>query len=671
MAGVALKVAADKGRAIFALAGLVLGAVFVTVPVQFGTSARGTGPELIFLALFALAAGLWLSFVTPGPSGALAVINPAVCFTFALMLSWGLPAAIGAHLASTAVLTWRWRLTVARGLLLIVQFAAAFAAASAVLRADGTRGPRGREWTSIHNAAIVGASAVAWLLVYMLLALAFASLGARLSRDAVRGLIGNGLLFNAALLVLSPVVAVTSEVSVALAALLLVPLYATQRMARLSVERERADRVDPLTLLANRTALRESFERSVGTGRTRSDPGVLVLLLLNLDRFKYINDSLGYEVGDQLLVSVASRLATVHTSGQTVARLGADEFAIVAWFPDVAAADALAARTVEAVREPLRLSGLLVEVTASVGVASHDDEGDDFVAVLRHADAAMYDAKRRGNAVAVYQGHAEDRSVEGLRLLADFREALSATDGNEIAMHYQPQMSLATGVIDGFEALLRWTHPVHGPIDAMRILSLAEQTNVMRLLTGHVIDTVTAQVAAWRADGLAPRVAVNISARDLYSETIVAQLGERLTYHRLPAHQFQVEITESALTTDPVRARATLTQLAELGIDISLDDFGTGFSSLQQVRGTPLTEIKVDQSFVKGMTSNRDDAAIVAATINLAHSLGLRAVAEGVEDEPTLARLTELGCELGQGWLISHPVPADRVPALIAKGSMR
>jgi EAL domain-containing protein (putative c-di-GMP-specific phosphodiesterase class I) len=193
----------------------------------------------------------------------------------------------------------------------------------------------------------------------------------------------------------------------------------------------------------------------------------------------------------------------------------------------------------------------------------------------------------------------------------------------------------------------------------------------MRLLTAHVIDTVTAQAAAWRTDGITPRLAVNISARDLYSETIVAQLGERLTYHQLPAHQFQVEITESALTTDPVRARATLMQLAELGIDISLDDFGTGFSSLQQVRGTPLTEIKVDQSFVKGMTSNRDDAAIVAATINLAHSLGLRAVAEGVEDEPTLARLTELGCELGQGWLISHPVPADRVPALIANGSVR
>jgi EAL domain-containing protein (putative c-di-GMP-specific phosphodiesterase class I) len=344
--------------------------------------------------------------------------------------------------------------------------------------------------------------------------------------------------------------------------------------------------------------------------------------------------------------------------------LSADEFAILTQVAETADAGAIAAQTVAAVREPVRLSGLLMEVTASAGLAVHDDPGDDFVAVLRHADSAMHEAKRRGNDVVVYHDQPGYSSAEGVKLLSDFREALNAGD-TRVALHYQPQASLGTRTIEGLEALLRWTHPVHGQIDAATILGLAEQTTVMNLLTRRVISDVIGQAARWREQGLTTRVAINISARDLYSESIVDQLAERLSYHQLPSHLFQVEVTESALTTDPVRARATLRQVADLGIDISLDDFGTGFSSLQQIRGTPLAEIKIDQSFVKGMARNRDDAAIVASTINLAHSLGLRTVAEGVEDEATLIRLTELGCTLAQGWHISRPVPADRVPSLI------
>jgi diguanylate cyclase len=313
------------------------------------------------------------------------------------------------------------------------------------------------------------------------------------------------------------------------------------------------------------------------------------------------------------------------------------------------------------------LEGLLVDVTASVGLATRESADDDFATVLRHAETAMYDAKRRGDGVSAYRDEAEGDSPERLGLLADFRQALLDGDNREIAMHYQPQVNLVTGEIDGLEALLRWTHPREGPIDAMTVLGLAEHTAVMHLLTASVIDNVTEQLARWRRDGLTPRVAINISARDLYGENIVARLGERLAHYHLPPHQFQVEVTESALMADPVRARDTLRRIADLGIDISFDDFGTGYSSLQNVRGMPLSEIKVDQTFVQGMTTNQSDAAIVASTINLAHALGLRAVAEGVEDETTQLLLKKLGCDLGQGWHISHAVPTDRIPTLIAE----
>jgi EAL domain-containing protein (putative c-di-GMP-specific phosphodiesterase class I) len=203
----------------------------------------------------------------------------------------------------------------------------------------------------------------------------------------------------------------------------------------------------------------------------------------------------------------------------------------------------------------------------------------------------------------------------------------------------------------------------------MTIVGLAEHTPVMHLLTDRVIDKVTAQIADWALDGLVLRVAINISARDLYGENIVARLGQRLAQHRLRPHQLQIEITETALMADPVSALATLRRIVDLGIDISLDDFGTGFSTLQNVRRMPLAEIKIDQTFVKGMTRNRDDAAIVGSTIKLAHNLGLRVVAEGVEDEPTRLALLDRGCDLGQGWHISHAVHPDQIPTLIAEAT--
>jgi diguanylate cyclase (GGDEF)-like protein len=649
----------------------VLGGVGLWASFSQIRHSRGTGAELWLLAALAIAAGLF-SFVTANPAGAIVVINPAVCFSFAILLSWGFAPAIAAHVAAIAALTWRRRLPPLRGVLMAAQFIGAFAVAYAVLVLGGTHiGLAGRERTGINEAAIVIAAAIAWLAAYTAFGYVLVWVGPHRLGAQIPPPTGYGLLFNAALVLLSPVVAVTANVNIAFASLVLVPLYAVQRMARLSAEVERASRLDPLTSLANRTMLRERFDRLVATyeqAAAQRYPDRLALLLLDVDRFKLVNDSLGHDVGDQLLSAVALRLTAVDTGGGLVARLGGDQFAMLARVSDSEAANELGLRAVQALREPVTLDGLRVDVTVSVGVALRPARsGYDFAALLRHADTAMYEAKRSGDAIAFYNRQTDSDTPERLHLLADFRQALEAGEGNEITMHYQPQVSLETGAIEGLEALLRWTHPVHGSVDASTILAIAERTSVMHLLTARVIDEVTDQIAQWRRVGTTPRVAINISARDLFDEGIVERLGQRLNQHQLPPHQLQVEITESALMADPGRARATLRRIGYLGIDIALDDFGTGYSSLQHLRRIPLSESKIDQTFVAGMAHNHDDSAIVASTIGMAHALGLRTVAEGIADEPTRGLLAELGCDLGQGWHISRAVPGDHVPTLIAE----
>jgi EAL domain-containing protein (putative c-di-GMP-specific phosphodiesterase class I) len=247
-------------------------------------------------------------------------------------------------------------------------------------------------------------------------------------------------------------------------------------------------------------------------------------------------------------------------------------------------------------------------------------------------------------------------SRQRLGLLADFRRALESP-GDEIALHYQPQVALDSGNLVGVEALLRWTHPTRGLISTPEVLQVAEHTSVMRLLTFRVIDDVVAQLAAWRAQGLNLRTSINISARDLYSGEVVEHLDTRLREHGVPPEQIQVEITESALMADPVRAYNTAMKIVAIGVAVSLDDFGTGYSSLQHLRKLPLAEIKVDRSFVAGMADNADDAAIVRSTVELAASLGLRSVAEGVENDYTWRMLTQTDCSVAQGWSVASPMP--------------
>jgi diguanylate cyclase (GGDEF)-like protein len=547
-----------------------------------------------------------------------------------------------------------------------LQFSAALLAAAGVLHVLGFAGASTHAWTTIYAALAVGAAIAAWLVAYVALGLLLELVPPDVPgfRNLVRDHIGFLLLAMAALLALGPFIAFTASVNAALLPLALIPLVAVQQTARLSAGRDRESRLDPLTMLANRTMLRESFDRMASEPHRRPGPdGRVALLLVDLDGFKSVNDSLGHEVGDELLKVVAGRLTAMNSVANrdtVTGRIGGDEFAILTRVQDAGKARRIAERVADVVGEPVRLNELSVDVTASIGVAIRESAGEDFSAVLRNADKSMYEAKRQSNSIAVYDPWRSGDRPDSLRLLAEFRESLESPHGG-ISLHYQPQMVLRTGEIEGVEALLRWTHPTRGPIEPRTILQIVENTSTMRLLTARVIDEATAQLAAWRRTSQAPRVSINVSARDLYTEEVADRIADRLSYHGIPPELLQVEVTESAVSTDADRAAAVLRRIADLGVSVSLDDFGTGYSSLNHLRRLPIREIKIDRSFIASMLTHKGDAAIVMSTIIMAQALGLRTVAEGIADAETQEVLLDLGCDLGQGWHIARPTAASEI----------
>jgi diguanylate cyclase len=652
------------------VAAVVISGVAIVIN-QFPQFLAASEPEFWLVASLAVLVA-WFAFVPPQGGMSWIVISPSVCFTFAILLCWGLGPAVVPQILAVAVSAWRvgqpfWPAVIRSGQLVL-----AFGAAYAVLLV-GEPDPFGKEGpiNVVTDVVTVVGAVAAWLGTFSLL-LALSSLlwrGVTPVR-AARGTVGHHILYTAALLMLSPVLGVAAHVNVLFVPLVFVPLFAVQRMARLSDERDRAVRLDPLTGLANRAGLSARFdELTVGPAGSTPDRAhrKLALLVLDLDRFKHVNDALGHQIGDQLLVAVAGRLAGVDANGGIVARLGGDEFAILARVADCKEAHEVGVRITNALNDPATLDGLRLDVTASVGIALLLDHGEDFPTLMRHADVAMYEAKKRGDAIALYEPHADHNTPERLGLLTDFRRALETKDSSQIALHYQPQVSLEDGRVVGVEALLRWRHPAYGLVRNDELLHVAEHTSVMHLLTSYVIDEVLTQVAAWEAEGINLRASLNISARDLYSGDIATYLAERLAAHDVSPDRIQLEITESAIMADPNRALATTSLLANLGVEIALDDFGTGYSSLQHLRKLPLTEIKIDRSFVAGLAHNSDDASIVASTVEMARSMGLRTVAEGVENEYTRRLLAELGCTLAQGWFSARPMPAAQISAWLTE----
>jgi len=434
--------------------------------------------------------------------------------------------------------------------------------------------------------------------------------------------------------------------------LALLILWAARRRHRAT---QHAARHDGLTGLGNRSLLAERAERALaGPG---SD-GRVALLVLDLDGFKEVNDTLGHHAGDDLLVAVAGRLHDASRGTDTVVRLGGDEFAVLlSGLPTADSAVATAYQLRDAVRRPVVVSGLAVEVDASVGVALAPEHGADLTSLLRSADVAMYDAKRAGSGVAAYDPRTDPREAQQLTLLGELRRAIGA---GQLRLHYQPQCR-TDGRVDQVEALIRWQHPDRGLLAPAAFIPLAERTSLIKPLTAWVLGEAARQCAAWHAAGHPLRVAVNISPRNLVDDDLPEAVLNAAAAAGVPVSAIQVEITETAVMFDPQRAAQTLTRLSAMGVSVSIDDFGVGYTSLSYLATLPVHALKIDRRFVCNLLTNDSDQAIVRNVIQLAHDLGMVSLAEGVESPDIWSRLTELGCDEIQGYLLTRPLPPDQL----------
>jgi len=419
-----------------------------------------------------------------------------------------------------------------------------------------------------------------------------------------------------------------------------------------AAEQEHDARHDHLTGLPNRRWFTEAVDEAL---RSSGDRPVAVMLI-DLDRFKEINDTLGHHVGDELLREVGRRLQVSLVGRGEIARLGGDEFAArVTDAHDDADALDVARGLLSVLDKPVVLGDLEIDVRASVGVAVSPHHGDQSSVLLQRADVAMYVAKAGHSEVALYDPQRDPYSPRRLALAAELRRAV---ESGGLSVFYQPKMSVASGEVIGAEALVRWYHPRHGLLAPDEFIPLAESTGLIRPLTRHVLETSLRQCAAWRASGLDLGVAVNMSARNLLDEDLPATVAGLLAESGLESRHLTLEITEDSIMVDPPRSLALLGRLHASGIRLSIDDFGTGYSSLSYLKQLPVDEVKIDKSFVMTMEGDGSDATIVRSTIDLGHNLGLKVVAEGVETRTALHQLEASGCDVAQGYYFSRPVPA-------------
>ncbi|MGW2486687.1 putative bifunctional diguanylate cyclase/phosphodiesterase [Streptomyces sp. NPDC001606] len=468
-----------------------------------------------------------------------------------------------------------------------------------------------------------------------------------------------------ALLGIAPLVCVVAEAQPILLPLFAIPLIALDSTLWMARARAEEQLRDPLTGLPNRQWLLDRIWTALDDAERIGARSAL--MLIDLDRFRSVNDTLGHLAGDRLLLQIADRLRLALPRGAEAARLGGDEFAVLLPVADsTTSATRVARGLVSALSSPLDLDGLTLVLEASAGVAVFPDHALDAEGLLRRADVAMYQAKRDRTGVEVYESKRDSNTPDRLGLLGDLRRAL---DAHEVQLHYQPKVRF-DGQVAGLEALVRWVHPERGKVPPDEFIAIAESSGLMPHLTEYVLETALGQVAKWRAQGLRVPVAVNVSPRDVHTPGFAGSVAARLARHGVPAGALQLEITEHVLLEDPQRAADTLAGLTGHGVKMSLDDFGTGYSSLVHLRRLPVSELKIDRSFVARLAVDTEDAEIVRCTVDLAHSLGLLVVAEGVEDDETWERLRDLGCDAVQGWLVAAAMPPEETTAwLRARGS--
>ncbi|GAA3890756.1 putative bifunctional diguanylate cyclase/phosphodiesterase [Streptomyces sedi] len=461
-----------------------------------------------------------------------------------------------------------------------------------------------------------------------------------------------------ALLGTAPLTAVVAEAAPGLLPLFAVPLIAVDSTFRMAMARAEDQLLDPLTGLPNRGWLLSRTTEALD--EAAHEQRRVALILIDLDSFRSVNDTLGHLTGDRLLLLIAERVRARLPAGAQLTRLGGDEFAVLLPHTGSAtAAQRTARELIGALDAPLELDGLSLLVEASAGVAVYPEHAPEAEGLLRRADVAMYLAKRDRTGVEVYEASRDGNTPDRLALLGDLRQAL---DDGEVELHYQPKVGF-DGAVAGLEALVRWHHPERGRVAPDEFIAIAEASGLMPRLTEYVLETALHQVAAWRAAGLTVPVAVNVSPRDVLSPGFAGDVAARLSRHRVPPDALQLEITEHVMLEDPHHAADTLAALAGHGVRMSLDDFGTGYSSLVHLRRLPVSELKIDRSFVARLVADAEDAEIVRCTIDLAHSLKLMVVAEGVEDDETWERLRDLGCDAVQGWLVSAAMPAPETTA--------
>jgi diguanylate cyclase (GGDEF)-like protein len=416
---------------------------------------------------------------------------------------------------------------------------------------------------------------------------------------------------------------------------------------------------DALTDLPNRTLFHDRVGQALAVAKREHIP--VGVMIMDLDRFKEVNDTLGHASGDELLKQAGERLREALRESDTVARLGGDEFGVL--LPkvvDSAAAVSVARKLRKALEAPFTIHGLALQMEASVGIALYPEHGEDVHSLLQRADVAMYVAKEHPGGCEVYARERDEYSPDRLTMLTELRRGI---DAGELVLHYQPKAELRTGAVEGVEALVRWSHPSRGLVCPDEFIPLAQKTGVIVPLTFFVLNEALRQCRTWQLEGLNLRVGVNLSARNLLDVNLPDTVGELLAKWEVSPSLLELEITESTILADPIRAMHVLSRLSGMGVRLSIDDFGTGYSSLAYLKRLPVDELKIDKSFVQGMSDDENDAVIVRSTIDLGRNLGLRVVAEGVETTEAWRQLAALGCDVAQGYYLSRPVPAAELVA--------
>jgi len=587
-------------------------------------------------------------------------INASWACAFALLLVESTLLAIIAMVAASIVADLIHRETFLRLTFNAAQLALSLAAAGLVLDVVGQRNILSDAGAEIGPMWLVAVAAAGFTLLVVNSVMRWTAL--TLSDElSLAQILSEGLTTNSrtdgALVAVAPSLVVVSQRSALLLPMALITAFIIHRVARRALVREHEATHDSLTDLLNRRAFLERLDAVIAASDRKSRCRAIVVL--DLDGFKSVNDMLGHHIGDQILCEVATRMSELHGAGQLSARLGGDEFAtLLLHVTTYEEAMDWARQLHKVLAEPYTNFGFPVQLTASIGVAVLSEEHESSEALLRAADIAMYAAKRDSLGVQLQTEQDTGNELGRLNLIAELSGAI---DRGELFVEYQPQASCTTGAVYGVEALLRWQHPRLGLIQPGDFITLAEQTELMQPITRFVLERALTDLAGWRARGWNIRIAVNVSAQNLHNPAFPTVVANALSSLKLPGSVLELEITENSVMTKREVIRDVLRQLRELGTRIVIDDFGTGYSSLANMRHLPIDGVKIDRSFIQDLDTDHDDLVIVSSIIELARNLHLETTAEGVESAASWQRLSELGCDNLQGFLLARPMTAARV----------